>query len=802
MSVIWAKVWSDLWDNKVRTILAVLSIAAGVFAVGAAFGMSDQLLDAMDDAHQASVPTHFTLSLSTPVTTDLVDDLKNIAGVEDIALGSFETTRYKTNLDDEWQAAWVVSREDFEEQIYELLPLKAGEWPNRRRIGVERLTSQHNSINIGDTIYFEIDDRPKAREVAGVMRHNFVPPPQFGGPGVFFMDADAMTLLGIPKGQFDQIIVRVTPYSRELAQDVASEIKDRLSSEGIGVAITIYQDPEEHWGRSIMAGINLVLQVMAAVSLGASVVLVLNTLMAIVTQQTNQIGILKAIGGTQLHIVRIYLISVFVYGILSLLIALPAGAWLAYIATWYLLDIFNIDYDVFQFSTTALILQAVAAIAVPVLAGLWPILRGTAITVREAVSSYGLGGDFGSNKFDQTIERIGRFFLSTPYAVALGNMFRRKGRLILTQIVLSLAGSMFLAVMSLSASLDLTLDNVLARQSADLFVIFDGDERVDYALEVAYNHPGVEYAEMWFQTGASILKEGQRLQDAGIGAVLVGIPNGSTLFQPDIMFAGRWLQPGDGPAIIIRKDVAEDNGLWLGDTVRLDLGQYGDDDWQIIGIYQQVFGGGVGETTAIYANLDAVARATKQYNSGDELRIQTQHPNEVYVDSVGKQLSDIFEARNIDIADTETIIQLRRDIDTQFDIVVNMLLAVAVITAMVGGVGLMGALSISVVERTREIGVMRAVGAKTGTILGMFMMEGILQGILSWAIIVPISIAIGRPLSNALGQVLFQASLDYQYNVESVGIWFVVMLIISTLASILPARSATSISVRDSLAYS
>jgi putative ABC transport system permease protein len=82
--------------------------------------------------------------------------------------------------------------------------------------------------------------------------------------------------------------------------------------------------------------------------------------------------------------------------------------------------------------------------------------------------------------------------------------------------------------------------------------------------------------------------------------------------------------------------------------------------------------------------------------------------------------------------------------------------------------GLMGALSISVVVRTREIGVMRAIGARTPTILGMFMMEGVLQGLLSWLVVVPISFMLGRPMANALGMALFDASLDYQYNYSSV----------------------------------
>ncbi len=84
------------------------------------------------------------------------------------------------------------------------------------------------------------------------------------------------------------------------------------------------------------------------------------------------------------------------------------------------------------------------AIGVLLLAALWPVLTGAALTVREAVASYGLGGDFGSTWFDRTIECGAQRLLRTPYAIAVGNLFRRKGRLLLTQLVLILAGTMFL----------------------------------------------------------------------------------------------------------------------------------------------------------------------------------------------------------------------------------------------------------------------------------------------------------------------------------------------------------------------
>jgi putative ABC transport system permease protein len=155
----------------------------------------------------------------------------------------------------------------------------------------------------------------------------------------------------------------------------------------------------------------------------------------------------------------------------------------------------------------------------------------------------------------------------------------------------------------------------------------------------------------------------------------------------------------------------------------------------------------------------------------------------------------------MNVASSETVYDIRRNAQDQFNTIVTMLMALAVVVAMVGGIGLMGALSISVVERTKEIGVLRAIGARSRAILGMFVMEGVLQGLMSWALAVPLSLVLGQAASNAMGQVMFQTDLSYQYDLAAVGIWLASILIISTLASILPARSATRVSVRQSLAY-
>jgi putative ABC transport system permease protein len=64
-----------------------------------------------------------------------------------------------------------------------------------------------------------------------------------------------------------------------------------------------------------------------------------------------------------------------------------------------------------------------------------------------------------------------------------------------------------------------------------------------------------------------------------------------------------------------------------------------------------------------------------------------------------------------------------------------------------------------------------------------------------------VSLFIAQPLADALGQAMFEANLDYSYNISAVLVWLAVIVMISVVASVVPARNATQVSVRDSLAY-
>ncbi len=803
MSVIWRKVWYDVWHNKSRTLLAVISISVGVFAVGAIFGMVDQLLSGMDKAHREVFPSHVNMILRNAVTQAVVDDLKSIPGVVDIDPVNQLSVRYKINVEDKWRLGTLVQRADYNAQTYDVVVLKEGNLPADGKIGIERLSSAYFGAQIGDNVILQVNGGEQSFEINGLIRHPFVQPPLFGGQAHFFTDEQGLAKFGIPEGFYGQLLVRVEPYSLEQAQKIAGDIRSRLAEQGFGVIVSLYQEPERHWGRMFVEGINLVLQIMALVSLFMSAVLVLNTFTALITQQTDQIGVIKAIGGRRGVIVRVYLSGALIYGGLALLIALPSSTVFSFLMSRWFLNLFNIDYTIFQISQRAIVLQVMCALLAPLLAALVPVLRGAAISVRAAISTYGLGGDFGSTSLDRLVERIGARLLPTAYAAALGNLFRRKGRLALTLLVLTTAGVMFLVVMALISSVNATLDNEMARQGYDVRVGFNRNQNINEVLTLAGEVEGVQMAEMWYSRNATILREGERLRDsAGLGAQLLGIPANSGMYRP-IITEGRWLQPGDDQVVVISQETAVKNRIRLGERITLNLGELGQTEWEVVGLYRVIYGGGF-LVEPIYAPLEAVAASTGQINQGTQVLVKGQVASLEAESAFAEALKDRFEqaGMGIDFYTSAARLEQRAFANNQFNSLISMLLSLAMLTAVVGGIGLAGSLGISVVERTREIGVLRSIGARAAAIRWMLVMEGVLQALISFLISTPLAFVLAQPLARALGRTMLEIDLDFAFGYPAVAAWLALVVIIGVVASLAPARRATQISVREALIYS
>jgi putative ABC transport system permease protein len=138
---------------------------------------------------------------------------------------------------------------------------------------------------------------------------------------------------------------------------------------------------------------------------------------------------------------------------------------------------------------------------------------------------------------------------------------------------------------------------------------------------------------------------------------------------------------------------------------------------------------------------------------------------------------------------------------SQFNFLIGFMLVMAIMLAVVGGLGLAGTMSLNVLERTREIGVMRAVGASNGSVRSVVLTEGILIGVLSWVAALILSIPASIGFSAIIGVAFFERPMAATFSVLGFGAWLIIVLVTSTVASLLPARRAARISVRESLAY-
>ena len=793
MSVIWRKVWRDLWNNKFRTFLVVVSTAVGVFALGLVFGLSDVIRVRFTESHRISVAPHvvfYTRGFDQETVQAVLRD-PDVADAEGEGSTPF---RWKLDGETEWRDGTLTWRGDYEAQHMYLMDLLNGDWPADRTLAVERMSSEYYDLSIGTTIQVEGERRDRRVPIEGVVRHPWTPPPQIGlGNATFCTTPETYIWLTGQERGFNILKVRLegfnTSFDEGAANEAAGQIEDRLERMGLGVGYYEVIHPEIHWAQEIMDSVMLILVVLGVLALGLSGFLIINMMNATVAQQVWQIGVMKAVGATRGRVIHIYLMKALIYGLLSLLLAVPLGALAAYLLAGWLLDMFNVPVGDFRLMPVPAAIQVAVGLVVPLLAALVPVIGGARVTVRQALNNYGLGSGFGSSLLDRLTGRVRR--LPRPLALSLRNTFRRKARITLTLITLVLGGVMFIMVLSVGDSLTNTLEVLLNDLGFDVAVGFGRLHRVARLVEVSEQVPGVSRAEVWGFRGAELsLPSGEEYR-----VFLRGVPDGSEMFKPRIA-SGRALSPDDGRAILLNSKIATDEGYKVGDEIELTI-EGKESTWTVVGLVVNVNNG----QRDNFVPFDALARETGTVDRGGTVWMMTEEGATENQEKLIRDLRDAYDSSQMEAMDFDGTEEIRRMNQSQFDIIMSLMLVMALLAAAVGSVGLMSTMSINVVERGREIGVMRAIGASALAIAGIFVAEGVLVGVLSWLLAVPLSYPGARLFSNLVGVSIFEVPLDFSYSGTGVVLWLGAVVVLSALASLWPAMRATKVSVREALSY-
>jgi putative ABC transport system permease protein len=431
----------------------------------------------------------------------------------------------------------------------------------------------------------------------------------------------------------------------------------------------------------------------------------------------------------------------------------------------------------------------------PLIAAIAPIFTGARITVREALSTYNTGkGAYGRGWIDRMVGSVRG--LSRPVLLSIRNTFRRKGRLVLTLFTLTLGGAIFIAVLTVHSSLFATLDNALEYWQYDVDMDFTQVHRIDQIEREALNVPGVVAAESW--GGAAVRRV--RPDDKESQTYPIVAPPANTKMIKPVILEGRWLLPDDENAIVINTEVTKEEEkqgapIKVGDTLTFKIDGR-ESSWRIVGIARAIMTGPV-----MYANYPYFSRTVRSVGRGGGVQIMLNSHDANTQMQAAAALKAHYDSLGMKVRQTQTTSQIRQTIEYQFNIIVVFMTIMAILLAVVGGLGLMGTMSINVLERAREIGVMRAIGASDLAVLQVFMTEGMLIGVLSWFVGVLFAFPIGKVLSDTVGMAFMRAPLSFSFSYNGTLMWLALVIVLAALASVLPSWRAMRLSIREVLAY-
>ena len=790
----WRKVLRDLWSNKSRTLLVIMSIAIGVFAFGGLFTARTLITSSLEVDFEASNPSDIDMSLSK------IDDLlvqyvarqPYVTGVQ-----TYTTRTVDIMVDGVAKITRLIAFEDFNSININKVDYEAGaETLGRNEIILERSFLDDLNVNIGDTLTIRtFDDKYFDLVLVGTVHSLAIQPstitlPAWVAPRTLFNMG-----LSTDENQMELTVVRQkdpNAFNVPPLIDIATSLRKDLGENGVNVLSMKTNEDGQFWATDILGAVILVLVSIGIISLFLSGFLVINTIQGIMAAQKKQIGIMKIIGADRNQIISIYLVMVAIFGLIAFIVAVPISMVLAKGILSFFGDFLNYNTPEIYIPTHILIIEFAVAILVPVLSALVPILNGTSLTPAAAITDNVSAS--GTNFFDSLLVKLSGLY--RPLLVAIRNTFRKKTRLAITLFTLTFAGTVFISMLNVRNGLLANINDLLNMAQFDISVTLAQPYSYD-AIEKRLDSPIIKDIEGRIST--SVVRERPNYTDSP-NYTLIGMYADSPFVKPK-MTEGEWLplySTEHRYNVVIPSSMLEDEpDLAVGGTVRFKVGDR-EQDWTIVGILET----NLQASSDMYAYYESVARFNNSpgvVNSVLINLVDTIPSSELQ--SISDELTTYLEDRNFQVANIFLTSDIIAQITTGFNSLVTMLLGMAILVAIVAGLGLTGTMSLNVLERTREIGVMRAVGAGSMIIRLIFVGEGVMIGILSFVIALPLSILGTFAFSQMIGTALFGNSLPIIFTPIGIFIWLAIVLSVSSLASITPANRASQISIREAISY-
>lgn len=792
----WIKVYRDLWNNRMRTILVILSISVGVFAIGLITSTQQALTASLAEQYADMRPAEIVLHTEPALDDDFVNSIRSMRNVKEAEGRRALPLRLSLDGNGEtWRDLTLYALADYSDQRLFIVWQQDRELPPAKgSVYLERASMDYLGLHTGDSILVKTSQgRQYTLHVAGTVHDLYRIPPLIEGWVYGYVSMDTLDWMGQPEG-YNDLYVETESESGAEMRATAEKISKRIEGEGLPVYQKTLLDKRAHPLDFIIQTVLVLLGLLAVLSMLLSGLLVVNVISALITQQERQIGIMKAIGGRSWQIMGLYFGMVLALGLAACLIAIPLSNLGANLLAGFVADLINFDAPRVTYTPAGLALQFGVGLLVPLFAASPAIFSGTKISPARVLSEYGISQVWrGAGFMDGILNRFPR--LTRDLLLALRNPFRKRGRLILSLATLTLAGAIFMAIVNLQASLNASLDQMLGFWNYDAWLVLDEYVPTKRLVNEASVIPGVSRVEAWgFTLARYVRPDGTESENL----YLLAPTDGSDLLRPPIL-AGRGLQPGDTNAILVSPGLlANEPTIQLGGEMIIKI-EGREDTYEVVGIMQMLGNSTIGYFTVM--NYSVYAHHVREVNRSNAIVFTIDQPGLAAHRQIASAVETQFDRAGIGVRSNFLIAEERQEIDAAFTIVIALLMVMTLVLATVGGLGLMGSMSLNVIERTREIGVMRAYGASSAAVFRIVIVEGLLIGFISWMLAIGVSFPISTILTRIIGLSFLDYPMQSSYAIGGIGAWAALVIVISIIASFLPALRAVQLTVTEVLAY-
>ncbi len=733
----------------------------------------------------------------TPEILDIVRQQPNIAAAE--RAGAFGARVKLAN--GEWLPLRLfVTPDDAPSRINTVHSEAGDSAAGTGSVLIERSATELLGTGVGRTLTIEIAGvGVRTLRVSGIVHDPGVAPAWQEQTGYAYVRSATLAALGVSRSlDLLKIVVRDGASDADAIARTVRELSQVLAGRGVTVLEARIPPPGRHPHQSQMNAVITMLLAFSLLVMVLGATLTAGVFSALLTIQAPQIAIMKTIGARERQIVGLYLALVSALGAVATIGGLVMGLTAGRNLIGLVATLLNLRLEQSAPPWWVVMVGVFLGLVTPLLAALVPILRAARRTVREAIDDRGGAAPLlASNRLVRLLTGIR--FRDAAVTIAIRNSVRRRARLLTTAAMLALAGAMFIASLDLKSAWERNVAEARQDRHFEFEMRLVGGYPAADVLTAIRSVPGVAIAESWAATsatrgGATDLEISRIYPDGGHGGVTLRAASPTTTLIAHRMLAGRWLSADDSNAVVLNSLAAGSvfSDLRVGDTVTLRI-DHRPIQVRVAGLMREPL-----TSATVFVTPGWFGTVTGHADTTSIVRVQVR--DAAGSARVARDVQRALERAGMGVRVVITEQRLARAQGGHVYILVYALGFIATLMAIVGLIGLASSLGVSVLERTREFGIMRALGGTRAMIMRIVIIEGVTIAGLS----VGVALIASRAISTIVGRVLASIAsqeLVLRLSISGSLLWITGLALGTLLVSVLPAARAARLTARDALAH-